>query len=386
MSDSDRKIIVLTGAPLASSLGWSDQDLSAPVQDCFSTTARQSEIQASPSTVPQPTWRSLPLEPEHLPTGLTQLTRADDSFAAYKDLASDASFLSTTDLSFISADPEEDPRPSDPLRSPREDDDLLTRFYEHSFAIHEEIKSSQVVDCGSVGDASTDRTCFEDSYLVSSEPGEASSPGRQRSRTRLLSCSVSDIADVPNANYLQAITPQTMTVNLIMGIISIPPPRFIKTRRGGRTLALVEMLVGDDTKAGFGINFWFPDPPNLDEKSLDLQSGIAQLRPQDIVLAENVALSSFRGKVYGQSLRRGMTTLNLLYRNTVDASDKPGAFSARELEYNENGYDHVSKMARVRRWVMDFVGGGTILPQAGLMEKPGLSRRPELQELPSDTP
>ena len=314
-----------------------------------------------------------------MPTGLTQLSRHDSSFPIDRGSLQETSFLTSTDFSFTSAVASQDASQATPC-SAGEDEDLLSQFYEHSFAVHEDIQSSQVLDCGSTSDAS-DLTSFFDDGDGSSERHDASSPGQQASRTRLGNCLVGDVGGIPSAAYLQAITPQTMTVNLVVGIISVPPPRSIKTRRGGRTLGLIEMLVGDDTKAGFGINFWFSD---LDQKASELQSEISQLRPQDIVLAKNIALSSFRGKVYGQSLRRGMTTLDLLYRNPVDASDKPGAFSARELECGENGNDQFSKLHRVKRWVMDFVAGGTIIPRAPNI--PGLSRQLlEVQELPSDT-
>lgn len=380
MTDSDHKIIFLTGAPLSSSLQWDDCVLSAPLQGCFAANPKQSEIGLSAAET-GPTWRSLPFERQHLPTGFTQPTKAEEVGGDHEDYANETSFLAATDLSFISATSGESPGQGS-LSSPQEED-LLTQFYEHSFAIHEDITSSQALDYESMNETSN-TTSFEDSYM-GSQLNRASSPRKNLTRSRLSSNYLTDLARIPNVNYLEGITPQTMTVNLVLGIISIPQPRLIKARRGGQILELVEMLVGDETKAGFGISIWFSNPQNHNEKESDLQSEVARLRPQDIVLARNVALSSFKGKVYGQSLRRDTTTLDLLYRNKVDATDKGGAFGARELQDSESSNARVSKVKRVRQWVIDFVGAGTILPQAGLTMKRGACRGHQFQELPLDT-
>ncbi|MCJ1425289.1 hypothetical protein MMC29_003177 [Sticta canariensis] len=381
MKDSDRKTIFLTGAPLSSSLQWDDCLLSAPLQACFAPDPKLSEISLSSSAGTGPTWRSLPFEREHLPTGITQLAKAEKVVGDHGDFANETSFLVARDLSFNSTTSSENSNKESP--SPPPDEDLLTQFYDHSFAIHEEITSPRALDNESSHETSNS-TSFEDSYIPS-QLNDVSSAGKNLSKSRLSSTSITDLARVPKADYLEAITPQTMTVNLVLGIILVPQPRVIKARGSGQKLGLVEMLVGDETKAGFGISIWFSDPGNPNEKESDLQAEVAHLRPQDIVLARNIALSSFNGKVYGQSLRRDTTTLNLLYRNKVDATDKAGAFGARELQDSGSSNVQVSKLKRVRQWVMDFVGAGTILPQPSLTKKPSTNQKHQFQDLPPDT-
>lgn len=382
MKDSDHKTIFLTGAPLSSSLQWDDCFLSAPLQGCFAADPKLSEFSLSSSAETGPAWRSLPFEREHLPTGFTQIAKAEKVVGDHGDFANETSFLVARDLSFISEASGENSN-KESSSPPPPDEDLLTQFYEHSFAIHEDITSPRALDYESSYETSNS-TSFEDSYIPS-QLNDASSAGKNLTKSRLSSTSITDLERVPKADYLEAITPQTMTVNLVLGIISIPQPRVIKARRSGKTLGLVEMLVGDETKAGFGISIWFSDPGNPNEKESDLQSEVARLRPQDIVLARNIALSSFNGKVYGQSLRRDTTTLNLLYRNKVDATDKAGAFGARELQDSGSGNVQVCKLKRVRQWVMDFVGAGTILPQPSLTKKPGAYQKHQFQDLPADT-
>lgn len=390
MTSSGRKIIFLTGAPLASALQWDDQSLSAPLQACFSDDPEPSSIDQDSCSGPR--WRVLPFEPkdsaalaaaEHYKNDEAQQEKN-----AYGASVDETTFLTTTDLSSFS-------NPSSRIPSTQSyvsesQDDLLTQFYQHSFAAHQETQ----LDYDSSNESSSLSTSFGESYTAF-EQQIASSPKNQLTRTRLFSALLTDLDHVPNAAYLNSINPQTMTVNIVVGIISIPVTRIIKSKwGGGRTTGLVEMLVGDDRKAGFGINLWVSSDPQHRKPSI-LETDLAHLRPQDVILARNVALGSFGGKVYGHSLRRDMTTLDLLYRNVVDASDTPGAFGVRELEdYDGNNDEHViggqlAKLRRVRRWVMEFVGGGIGAQQArglGISKGPGLlTRRPQLQALPADT-
>ena len=68
-----------------------------------------------------------------------------------------------------------------------------------------------------------------------------------------------------------------------------------------------------------------------------------ELRARDVVLVRNVALAAFRGRVYGQSLRRGVTRVELIWR---------GGDGGRR------GWEGVEKARRVREWVLGFVGDG----------------------------
>ncbi len=173
---------------------------------------------------------------------------------------------------------------------------------------------------------------------------------------------LSNLKDVPNASYLDSIQPQTMTVNLIVGIISIPPPRAIRTRRGAN-VELIEVLVGDETKSGFGINFWLPSAQTIGSELKDI---LGKLRPQDVVLMRNVALSSFQGKVHGQSLRKEVTKVHLLYRNRIDKSDLGGCYNSADLAVG--GTAQAAKTRRVREWVLRFVGAGAARQVKGCLE------------------
>lgn len=385
MKKSGSRLIFLTGAPLSSLLQWDDEVLSAPLQECFLEGLETEKLKASLLVQSGPVWRSLSLEQKYLHPGLTQLIGTNNLHSNNAP----AAFIDTTTHSPLNSGvSDRDPNQSSfPVEST--DDDFLTQYYEHSFAVHEEIPDSEITALDSL-----DNTSFVSAFDDASTSFETSASDSLRkdvTSKRLASSLLSDLKSIPHAQHLRSIAPQTMTANLVVGIISISQPRQIQTRRGRRTVELVEMLVGDDTKAGFGINIWLPDSGAHKEdefQACDLRSAIEHLRPRDIILARNVALDSFQGKVYGQSLRKNMTTLDLLYRNTVDSTDKAGAFSAHDLQEGNTATSQLAKVRNVRQWVMEFVGAGASHSESrlsGERDGGGGGRGHRLENLPQDT-
>ncbi|KAL8649394.1 MAG: hypothetical protein Q9210_004424 [Variospora velana] len=355
------KIVIYTGAPFARSLNWTEEHLTAPLQPCFS----DDNPSCTPLDIPnRPQWRSLPLEHTHLPTGLTQATNPD-FVPNPTPTPEETSFLSTTDLVSSQA--------SDIPASTEDGSEILTQYYEHSFAVHENLPSSQILPASSSSsvssspESSSPDSSFSASLNDSTTAAAADTLQRQLFLSGFFATAPTNLSSVPTAAYLHSITPQTMTLNLLVGIIALPPPRIITMRRDkSRTVDLVEMIVGDETRAGFGVNIWLSSSSsNLpgrhqqqqqqDKHALQLTEQIRDLRPRDVVLMRNVALTSFRGKVYGQSLRRGMTGVELIWRSVLDAGDRKGLFEGSEVEEGDGGME---KVRRVREWVLRFVGGG----------------------------
>ncbi|MCJ1374984.1 hypothetical protein MMC20_006217 [Loxospora ochrophaea] len=349
ISIREPKIIVLAGPPTADTLHWDEDVLVAPLLTAFSSDAVKANVHRTQSSHTQPVWRVLPVEHRHLPSGLTQLgSDLDPSSDNANDAEEGASFLDLSDTSFLSVPSSSgDKSASTSFESAEE---VFSQFYEHSIAIHDDIPTSQIVGPEGYTDSSFLSTTSES--LTSFGTGQVSPPAEHPLPIPVLG-HLSDLEDIPNAAYLQSITPQTMTVNLIVGIISLAQPRMITPRRGGQHLELVEMIVGDETKSGFGVNAWLPP---LDQKAQDLRSSVAKIRPQDIVLLRNVALSSFRGNVYGQSLRKDMTKIDLLYRIVVDKQDEKGVYNSRDLGKDGFRDTQTTKTKKVRDWVMQFVG------------------------------
>jgi len=341
---------IFTGAPDAKGLKWAKEDLTVPLLPCFATDTPLGLSLLPTSNLSKPAWRSIPLHQNRQPTGYSQDFERPYFQPGEDDTSFDAeetSFLDTRDLSFLSSSASDNE-----FQISAEAADVLTEFYEQSYAAHEEIPSSQIVGLQSSYETSFTSTASE---LSSMYLGPNIEDLRSTQRPIPFSGPLTSLKDIPNAAYLHSINPQTMTVNLIVGIISIPQPRTIRSRKWGRSLELIEMIVADETKAGFGINLWLPsvDPPTGSLKAI-----AGNLRPQDVILVRNLALDSFRNNVYGQSLRKDLTKLDLMYRNVIDKHDARGAYGLEDLEAAIATDTQARKVKDVKDWVMQFVGGG----------------------------
>jgi hypothetical protein len=328
------KTIFLMGAPLPSSLDWEeDKLLNGPIQPFQGTETiheHETSIIQSGDLIK---WRVLqPLVSEH-PTG----------FYEYYHGPEDPSFLTTHQL--LEADDES-----------MDEDSILSEFYDHSFVVHE---TSEISTTGLRDDEFTQESAGSLSCIDGSNTTEVND--HELPRSLQISGPIRDLQHLPTARYLQSIAPQTMTVNLVVGIITIHPPRRVVTRQWKTELDIVELIVGDETRTGFGVNIWLPASTSISCKTQDadrISRSLAMLRPRDIILLRTVGLSSFRDQVYGQSLRGGMTKVDLLHRQPVDVTDTAG-FYENGLRGN-NPHDHVDlplqKTRRVREWIFQFVG------------------------------
>ena len=229
---------------------------------------------------------------------------------------------------------------------------ILEQFYDHSLAIHDDIASSQLP----AGSFSTLMSSFNTTDGAGLDDTTVLSPGLSGHQAHAPEVAhLSNLEDLPNATYLESISPQTMTVNLVVGIISIAEPRIIRTRWGS-TMSLVELLVGDETKSGFTITFWLPGPdgPGAGPR----EDSVRLLRRQDVVLLRNVALGAFMRKVHGHSLRKGLTKVDLLHRRKLDRSDEGGLYTTRQLSSKKQTHHQLMKTRRVWEWAVNFVGSG----------------------------
>jgi hypothetical protein len=364
------KIIMFAGAPDAESLNWDEDALltkfSAPFERFFHLDGYESQVAApvaadvTSASFEHPAWRSIPLERQHLPTGISQ-------DHAWQEEYQGASFLSTSEIDSLMEELSQKPEHESFASSPESVEQVLSQFYEESYARHQDVPSSQIAAVSQTETSSSGGTSFSTTDMT------FDSPTNVVRKDVPVAGNLNNIKDIPNAIYLNSIHPQTMTVNLIAGIIFFPEPRLIKTRRGA-DVELIEALVGDETKSGFAVNFWLPSSQAVEG---DLRSSVQGLRSQDVVLMRNVALSSFRGKVYGQSLRKGMTKVYLLYRNRIDRTDVAGCYSAADLNLGDLANLQVEKTKRVREWVLRFVG-------TGVMKRNG-KRKALHESLPPDT-
>lgn len=331
-----QKTIFLLGAPLPGRLDWANDELLhaplPPFQHADGAGEYRSSLQEQSVK-----WRVLqPLEPEQV----------IDHYEAFYYGPEDPNFLTTRQL--VTADGESSYED--------EDDSALSQFYDHSFAVHE---TSEISVSGLPENDMTQRSETGPESLLrpaAATPDKSNVP--DISSALRVTGKLSDLKDIPTARYLQSIAPQTMTVNLVVGIIAVHPPRRVVTRQWKTEYDIIELVVGDETRAGFGVNFWLPPErvPGAKTQEIDRpRRSLATLRPQDTVLLRTVGLGSFRDRVYGQSLRGGMTKVDLLYRQLVDATDA-GGFYQDGISVRSSHDDLPQKVCRVRDWVLRFVG------------------------------
>ncbi|EFQ34408.1 hypothetical protein CGRA01v4_00170 [Colletotrichum graminicola] len=365
------RVIIFTGAPEAD---WSSSpDLLLPPSASASAPAPTSHSTSTPPAAP-PAWRSLPLHRRPLITGFSQPHGLPSNFLP------PAHFFSLS----LDADSQQDTTAAGASQ------ELLSQFYDHSLALHHDLASSQLPPpltpshpdtpgAGSTRRAlppstagqhtvSLDETTATDSFVsettdsfqdtTAAADDLTSSGPRPPPVTAPPHHHLSDLKDIPAGPDLLRLAPQTVTVNLIAGVISLSEPRGVTTRWGNE-LSLVEVLIGDDTRAGFGVTFWLPSSGGGGGAGRDAGTTPMRLRRQDVVLLQNVALHVFRGKVYGQSLRKGLTRTTVLYRRKLGDDDEGGYYRRRDLEAGgrEGAHPQLVKTKRVWEWVLRFVGG-----------------------------
>ncbi|KAI0199839.1 hypothetical protein F4808DRAFT_201558 [Astrocystis sublimbata] len=333
-----RKIMIFAGAPEEHALDWTVSNLLNHFLEPIASFAGLGKIPEYSKGILSTThgsavWRSIPLHRERLPTGFSQ----NHGFVhAYQ--GSPGFFNSISSTLETSAD----------LSDEEPDQHTIDQFYDHSLAIHGDITSSQLDTTSFVTDGSsfdvTDEISEDRSTQVDKSAFELRGHGDGKAGH------LSDLEDLPDAKYLLSISPQTMTVNLIVGIISIAEPRTIRTRWGA-TNSLVELLVGDDTKSGFSTTFWLSSVPS------EINQLVCSLRRQDIILLRNVALSVFKNKVHGHSLRKGHTKIDLLHRRRIDKDDQGGKYTMRDVSLTRRAHPQLVKTRKVWEWLIHFVGG-----------------------------
>lgn len=164
------------------------------------------------------------------------------------------------------------------------------------------------------------------------------------------------LSNLPTSTTITRAHPGTITTHLLVGLITLHPARRLTVKRTGREVVLIEAVVGDgicsnggsgnaagSDGGGFCVSFWLDAPNDSDKPRLQAgQGGLAEdlhdLKIGDILLIQNVALSTFKGKVFGQSLRgnargRGRTRVWLLWRRGGVRTLGSGIRSGREGGY-----------------------------------------------------
>lgn len=326
------RCILLTGAPETQDLSWDEGKLLADFDADFSRILRSGPKTADSSgessfltpTGPTSKWRSVHLDCEE-----------------YEGENRPGSvFPKTQFLSFGASRGDEEREHLD--------------FLEYSIAAFDDLASSQLLprEAGPEDLSGLDTTLDLTTSFVTSSATDSSlstthdslhSPTGPLAGVNTLS-SITNLKQIPSADYITRILPQTMTINLLVGVISLAPARTVQLKKSNAQMDITELIVGDETRAGFTISFWLVPEDSQHRPADDLRETLRALRAGDVLLLQNVALSCFRGSVYGQSLSKRITRNSTLLTPMDDRA-------ASRLQSNLR-----PKLERVQDWVGDFVG------------------------------
>ncbi|KAF1832254.1 hypothetical protein BDW02DRAFT_600119 [Decorospora gaudefroyi] len=223
-------------------------------------------------------------------------------------------------------------------------------FLEHSLVFHDTLLSSQVVQ-----DNGTENTIGSSSFLTTSfetTASDLSSPSKVARPNLILQVpskmTTTPLGSLPSADHLSAIYPQTPTPNFLVVLIASPEQREVIVQRGGYKMNLWEIVVADDTYSGFKVTFWLRPPGASNKQQAHAQSPLLQtlqsIKVGDILLLRNIALTSFRDTVFGQSLNpaitRARTDIDVLMRSNGVSFGQLGGLAAPVVE----------TFTRVKRW------------------------------------
>jgi hypothetical protein len=260
-------------------------------------------------------------------------------------------------------------------------DDAQARlqFLEHSLALLTDLKSSQIVGPEETTFVSTTSfatvttgTSFatsDGSLNLSSTAAE--NVGQIRTDAVTFRGDITDVTRIPTADFITRISPQTVTVNLIVAVVAVSPIRTVRLRKRPAEKDILELIVGDETQAGFSISFWLAPADTQKKEPDDLRGALQGVKSGDVLLLQNIALSGFRGCVYGQSLSRQFARNSTVI--TLIEDDGPGSEMCM-----------FGKTKRVRRWADEFVGR-TKAPAALSALSMEQTNRKALDDLPPDT-
>ncbi|PNS16557.1 hypothetical protein CAC42_57 [Sphaceloma murrayae] len=355
------RIKFFTGAPTSSQLVWDMDALPADVLPAFrSAETACSEPAPTLTSSLQVNWRSVILDGR----AFIQTPRKDCEF--HDTLALKSTLL----------------------------DDVTDDFIEHSLAVLDKIESSQLAQ--HPGDDSTIDDDTTASILASFPSTDGSSVFAECAAPAAASDTfirgpITPLSNLPLAKHLLRLQPQTITVNLIVGIISVTVPRTVYVRKGDYEMEVLEITVADETKAGFSITVWLSPIPSPAAKAKvtahsALRETVAALRSGDVVCVSRLALAAYNGQVYGQTLNRRASGIITSF-SKVDTDRAIGQDMSSDLKL---------KIEKVAAWVDRFVGMKTMgatrkrKTQANGLPETGISPRkvPRLQQdwLPDDSP
>lgn len=343
------RLKLLNGAPLREHLDYSDDVLIA-ASECGRFEFEKYQGQSTEENTSLK-WRDIGLKSAPLRTGWSQ--------PYLPGTANDSQSFVIPGLEESSALPEYDASNLDNTLTFDENLSAADGYLEHSLVFYDTLLSSQVVQ-----DNAEDNTVTSSSFLTTSfgtTVSGLSSPSPVDSQVLVLqiptAMAVTPLGSLSSARHLRSIYPQTPTPNFLCALMTTPERREVFVRKGGYNMDLWEIIVGDDTCSNFKATFWLRPLRESNNEQNHVQSELLRtlerLQVGNIILLRNIALTSFRDVVYGQSLNTAITRA----KTSIDVLMKSGGVSVAHVGGLPASV--VETFMRVKRWARAHVAGGT---------------------------
>lgn len=380
------RLKLLNGAPLCEQLDFSHETL-LDVAECNDFTAKSRHSQSTGEEIALK-WRDIGPENARLHTGWSQPHLPGTGLQGAHDNHS----FAIPGIEEFTALPHDDTTNLDTTLTLDEDYAAADDYLQHSLIFHDTLMSSQVVQ-----DVAEDNTVNSSSFLTASFGTTASgtsSPSPMGSHGLTLqvpsAMAVTPLCSLPSAQHLRSIYPQTPTPNFLCVLMATPERREVFVRKGGYRMDLWEVTVGDDTHSNLKVTFWLRPPRESNNERnrahVQLLHTLERLQVGNILLLRNIALTSFRDTVYGQSLNTAITRA----RTSVDVLMKSSGASVAQVGGLSRSV--VETFMRVKRWARSHVAGDTehMRKRKSECSKPGSASKRTLrfardEDLPPDT-
>ena len=234
--------------------------------------------------------------------------------------------------------------------------------HENSILSHANLQHSQGIACEDDNDLAIDTLCPSNTTAISNftcsdseqSVNEDSIVGKLRNEHL---CPTA-LSDLPTAHDVNRLIPQTVTVSLLVVALKVNFRRQVQARRSSQQFDLVEILVGDDTRGAFNISIWLmplaapslalPSTLKIHSTGEALRSILDLVRVGDVLLLRNIALTTWKGLLYGQNLRRRVgnveTKINIIERKQTESCAWSSHLAKRIVDVQKWATFHVGNM------------------------------------------
>lgn len=316
------RLKTLNGAPLCKHLDFSPETLLGPEAAVQYLNDHTFSSPASDTTTSLK-WRHLPPRDTRLHTGWSQPYLPQGPFPGSQPNLSfsipsvgDATGFTPEDTTDIDATISYQDQPFD-----------NTGFVEHSLNFHDTLLSSQVATNEDVDGTFSSTSFFSTSFETASTEIEREELDSQEPIVNVpATIRLTPLGSLPSAACLRSISPQTPTPNIVCVLAAPLTEKEVLVRKSGYKMNLRELTVADDTKSDFIVSFW-RRPSNKQDAENPITQALDRVQVGDVLLLRNIALNTFRDKVYGQSLNPFISRA----RTTVDVLTNDACISTRQL-------------------------------------------------------